>query len=685
MANNEYKLEKLNDMYKKGKRADKQIFAEQRTNILLRSGDHYNKSNNTVMEDLRTRGVVSKKQKIRLTKNHIHRITNIYENSVLDGNPSITAVPYNEDELHDVKSAELNNAVIDWVKHTNSWPKRQATNVHDFINLGEVFGIIRFDYSKGEALAIDENGNELRAGEFVVDRAFGFDMKRDPNARTEEDNRWWIRETMVDLEDFKETAKSLNSGIDLSKIESNGKGTTRVFDANSCSYREVKDQIHVKEAFIKSSTKYPKGWYVMFIEDFVVTQGPIPFGIYPVIYGGFDEQTTSPRSTSIIKICRPYQKEINRAASKMAEHQVTLGDDRVYIQSGTSISEGGRLHGVRAFKVSGKEPVIQQGRNGAQYLDYQIQQIGEMYQAAGLDFVDQDKTPQSGDPYQLLFRSMKEKKRFVKYVEKYERFEIDLFNTILKLAKHYLGANHIIKIAGRSETINIPEFKRLDQNGFEIKVVPQSGDVETKFGKILSTVQTLQYASSQLTPDQIGGLVKNLPFGNDRSAFSMLTINEDNATNDILALDRGQFIPAEVSDDHKFMLKAFNHRKKKSDFKFLPPQIQELYEVRIKQHEILLNEQRQLINQEQMGLVPAGGFLTTVNASAFNPVSKRVERIKMPSEAIMWLWNKLQTQGVYAQQLQDLPDSARANLSVQNQASLQGPQAQIINNEPQAQ
>lgn len=663
------KIEKLREMYDRGKNVDKKLFSEQRTNILLKAGQHYTKKQTNLFDEMRTRGMISREQKIRLTKNHIHRITNRYENGIISGNPSVQAMPFNKDELHDVKVADMNQSVIDWVKETNSWKRRQKKNVHDFVVMGEVFAIIRFDYNKGHELGKDENGKVIRAGEFVIDRVFAFDMVRDPDARDEESAKWWMRESMVDLKELKRLAKQSKEDIDEEKITSSMKKVVKIFDATSGSYKDVKNQAFVRELFIKPSEEHPKGWYVMFTDEHVFYQEELPFGIFPVIREGFDDLTTSPRSASLIRVCRPFQVEINRAASKEAEHQITLGDDKVYIQKGTKISSGGMIHGVRAVQVAGREPVIQQGRSGSQYVDYGIKAISEMYVAVDLDY-NEAEADKMGDPYQLLFRAMSDKKRYQKYAEKYEDFEIAIFKTILKLSKFYLTPSHIIKSAGKSEAVNIVEFKRLDDSGFEVKIIPQSGDIEEKFGKILSITQTLQYAGGQLNPEQIGSLIRHLPFGNDEQIFSRLTIDTDNATNDILALDRGQEVPVNLYDNHKFLIEALTHRMKKSDFRFLPPNVQQNYQKKLIAHEEFYKRQLVAIEQSKMGAVPQGGFLTTVNASWFNPATARTERIKVPSEAIEWLVQKLQTQGAFAQELGTLPEQSQAEIgSVAGQQS----------------
>ena len=658
-----FTIDKLRTMHESAKRCDEKTFAEQRTNILLRAGDHYNKQAKGLVDNFRTKGNVATQSKIRLVKNHIHRITNLFINSILEGNPSVEAIPFNDNELSDVKGAEMRNAVLSWVKNTNNWDRKQEKFVHDFIVVGECWGKIRFDYSKGPIVAQDEKGNPVRSGEFVIDRVFAFDLKRDPNAREASECEWWMHEQMVNIDELKETVKALSpENIDKVSPET-AKANYKIFDGNTGSYSEIKEQASVKELFYKPSSKYPQGYYVMFVDEFIITEGPLPFGVFPLVGEGFDEMTTSPRATSIIKVCRPYQVEINRASSKIAEHQVQLGDDKVFIQKGTKLSSGGYLNGVRAIQFSGSVPVVQPGRTGTQYLDYLQSQVREMYEACGLQSILEDKAPSSGDPYQLLFRSMKEKKKFVKYVSKYERFEIDLFLKVLEMAKNYLDDGHLIKVAGRSEVVNIPEFRRMDDHGFQVKVIPQSGDVETKFGKILSLTQVMQYAGSSLSPDQLGNIIKELPTGNKEQAFSSLTADSDNIKNDILAMDRGEVVIANQYDNHQFYIQSLTHRIKKSDFKFLAPQVQQLYFQKLAQHEAAFQQQQMLIQQQNMGMIPSGGFLTTVNASWNNPTTGRVERIKVPSEAIEWLVQKLNGQGTFAAQTSALPMQSQASIA----------------------
>lgn len=659
-----YKLEKLNAFYREAEQCDSSLFAEMRTNIQLKNGNHYNDKAKGILDEFRSKGVITRDQKIRLTKNHIHRITNIYENYILDGNPDVSAVPFNDDELQDFKAAEQANAVFSWVKKTNVYKHKRRQFVADFVVIGECVAKVRFDYNKGEAVAIDgETGTEIKNGEIVIDKILPFELKRDPMARTWEESRWIIHDHLIERFELKKlVAQIAPELIDKINFDELGKDSIRIFDTNTSEYTESANKTYLREFYQKPCEEYPRGWYAMFTKEFPIVQMPLPGGLWPWIVGGFDNLTTSPRAASIIRTLRPYQVEINRSSSKMAEHQITLGDDKVLIQSGTKMGNGGKFDGVRVYTISGKDPTILPGRNGAQYLDYQLAQVKEMYEAANLAHIMTDKEPK-GDAFLMLYTAMNDRKKFVKYVEAYQQFEIELFDLVYKFCKQYLNENHIIKAAGRSEGINVNEFLSSSDDGFQISVKAGNGDMEERFGKVLTMTQILQYAGSSLEPEQLGKIIKSMPFGATELATSSLTIDDDIATNNILALDRGEQVQADKNDNHKYLIKTYIHRMRKPDFKLLHPQIQQMYQQLVDVHSQL--EQQRLMAAQQMeaGMIPMGGFLITVNASHKNDEGK-VQRIKLPSESLLWLIEKLQQQGMFLQELEQLPPQVAADMAM---------------------
>src|SRR3954469_10760630 len=104
-----HSIEELNQLYSESETCDKEIFAEQRSNLLLIAGEHYNKRKNEFYRRIRDNKELSEEQKLRLTKNHIQKIIKTYVNNVISAAPGVGFEPKNDNELQDQKAAELHH------------------------------------------------------------------------------------------------------------------------------------------------------------------------------------------------------------------------------------------------------------------------------------------------------------------------------------------------------------------------------------------------------------------------------------------------------------------------------------------------------------------------------------------------------------------------------------------------
>ena len=684
----------LRTLYDASVNCDKALFSEMRTNVMLRNGDHYNKGTNKVLEEFRRKGVISKDEKIRLTKNHSHRITNEYINSVLSRGPATTAAPFNDGDLQDIKNAEMANSVMDWIKSKNNWNTSREDFVHEQMVVGETYAFVKFDPSFGSVIGeearevvnpetgmVDVEREPVMEGRVEIEKRFGFDVKRDPSAKSFEDSRYFFLDKLVDFSEAKAIVKRY---LGEDKVESlkpfvGGEGTVTVFDYNTASYIKQNHKVLFREMLIRPCNDYPNGKYVLFTDSVVVVEVDLPLGLFPLFQLGFDRITTTPRCSSILRVARPFQVEINRASSKIVEHQITLGDDKVYTSQGQGIVSSKNHSGIREFKVNGGAPVIVPGRTGDQYVSYVSGEVAGMYQACGVDYLMVDK-PKGGDPYALLHQSITQKAVFVPYVSKFEEFEKQVMTAALKLARAYLTPHHMIRIVGKKETVNIDAFKNLEDSSYDVKVEATSEDVETKFGRILTTTSILQYAGSNMSPEQVGQLTKNLPYGNKKEVFNTLTLNYDTAVNIILSLDRGvaPYVPQYANLD--YILSAITNRMVQADFPYTSPEVQQLYAQLVQGIEQAKAQQAVQAQQASMGAIPADGFLVTCQASVEKPTGQggtKTERIKVPSSALAWLVEKLSQQGFYAQQMQNLPPQVQAEIAAMGQQQ-QGAQPQVV-------
>lgn len=658
----------LMKLYKDGEQADNHLYAEQRSNLLLVAGAHYARKGSRFWNRVRDDNRLSEEQKIRLVLNHIQRICKIYENNIISFAPSVAPVPKNENELQDQKAAELSNAVWRDIKARHRWNDKVREIVQDFNRIGEVFHKIYWDENKGKivdyAPMMDEMGQPMVdpmgqvqkdqskpifSGDFCFERIFGFNVFRAKEAKSMMDS-WFIGyRKMVNIDDLR--ARIGDDPEKQEMIEASKDETYLIFDGNGSAYDRSQNECLLLEYYIRPSNVFPNGYYFICTNKGILWEGELPFGVFPIIYAGMDEIPTSPRHYSIIKQLRPIQGEINRAVSQVATHQITLGDDKLAVQAGTKVANGGLQPGVRVLSYSGQAPVVIPGRTGDQYIPYIEKMIEQFYVAANLQEEMAEK-PSNLDPYTMLFMSIQQKKKFSVYTSKIEQYLIDFCEKTLELAKQYYTENNLVPAIGRAELINIAEFKNTSPLFYQIKLEPGTEDMETRLGKQLTFNQIMQYVGSNLDPKDIGKIIRTSPYANNDLASEDLTMDFDNGTNMILAMDRGQYMEPNMYDDKKYLIKRLTTRMRKADFKFLSPQIQQMYQQVVQQLMDMDAEEQRKIQEAQQGFIPMSGMAVVCDIYVPDPSnSSKTMRARVPYDALTWLLKRLEEQGATQQSI----------------------------------
>lgn len=583
---------------------------------------------------LRDSRSISNEQKIRLTKNHIQKITEAYTNQIVSTAPGVGFEPEIESDLQDQKSAELNHAVWQYAKEKHSLDEAVQNWCEDFVGIGEVATKIFYDPEEND---------------MVFEEVFGFNLLVDSAATNFSKARYAIIRKMVDTQ----ALKKMYPGEDHAKfIQESADTTYTIFDRGKGAYTRSKDQCLVREFYFRPCAKFPNGYFYYTVKEHILSEGELPGGLFPIIFKPFKRLPTKARGQSIVKTLRPFQAEINRGASKIAEHQITLGDDKLLIQHGTKVSAGASLPGVRSVNYTGIEPKVLAGRDGSQFSAYVAQQITEMYNAASVDEKEQDTASQL-DPYALLFRSASQKKKFQLYIKRFEQFLIEVCKLYLDLARYHFPDEMVVKMIGRKEQVNMAEFKHTDPLCVRIKVVAQSDDIETKLGKQMVLNHVIQYVGAKLDKEDIGKLMKVMPYANFDESFNDMTLDYDSATNDILALDRGEQPPIHPNDPHPYMIKRLTNRMRQADFIYMDQSTQKNYADRITAHEEYVAQQAYEIQMAEAGFIPTDGYLVAcdfyVQTDAKDPSKTR--RVRLPSGSLQWLVDKLETQGSSLDQL----------------------------------
>lgn len=676
-------IAKLNSYYLDGDSCDQDVFAEMRSNILLVAGEHYNRRQSRFYKRIRDSRELSQEQKLRLTKNHTRKICQAYANNIVSMNPGVGFTPKDEQSMHDQKVSSLHHSVWRDAHEKYLIDDKIDDWVDSFIEIGEVHVKIFYDPSAGSLKGYEaqmdpqtgnpfygddgemapDTGRPVMEGEFVFEEIYGFNLLRPPECKDLRKAEWLCIRKMTNKD---ELLRRFKGNEDLQKLVVTQQDETYVvFDAIRGGYKRSSRQTMIREYYFRPNMLFPDGYFYITTKEGILAEGELPGGFFPIVSAQFDKIKTTPRGRSPIKTMRPYQAEINRAASKIAEHQITLGDDKLILQNGTKVSAGVSLPGVRTVNVTGANPTILEGRNGEQYVNYMGGQITELYQVMNVAEDSQTDEKQM-DPYVLLFRSAKQKKKFQRYIKRFEKFLIEIVHLYLRLAKIHLPDEAVILAIGKNEQVNIPEFRQLPDTVFEINIEAQSDDIETKLGKQIVLNHTLQYAASQMKPEDIGKVMRQMPFANFDGTFDDMTIDFDSVTNDMLALDRGESPPINQYDNHVYCIKKLTARVRKADFKFLAPQIQQNYFAKIQMHQQFEAKNQLAVQRAQQGFIPTGGYLVGcdfyVNDPS-DPNGTKTRRARVPYSALDWLIKQLESQGQSQDQLKDMNEGALAQLS----------------------
>lgn len=674
-----YQKADLDRFYSEAEGIDSEVFSEMRSSLLLVAGEHYAKKDSAFFRRIRDSKDLSKEQKLRLTKNHVRKICQLYANQIVSAKPGVGFSPKNDDSTHDLKAAELHHSV--WMDAFEKYDVDDKIDqwVDSYVQIGEVHTKIFWDESMGPVvgyaplkdeagnLTLDFMGNEqpdlsspVASGQFVFEEIYGFNLLRPSECKDIDQAEYLIGRKMVGIENLKLKFPDKAEAISQSPDE-----TYKIFDLSRGGYSDSNKQTLLKEFYFRPCLKYPKGYFYFATKEVILAEGELPGGVFPIISQLFDKLKTTPRGRSPVKTMRPYQAEINRGASKMAEHQITIGDDKLLVQNGSKVSAGVSLPGVRTVSYTGEKPGILAGRDGAQYLATIQQNIAELYQVMMVTEIEQDAEAKL-DPYTLLFRSAKEKKKFQRYIKGFEKFLIKVVKTYLNLAKKHLPDDAVIFAIGKNEQVNIPEFRQYSDTNFDVKIESQADDIETKLGKQIAQNHILQYVGAQLSQDQIGKIIKQMPYVDNSEAFDDITMDSDSAVNDELALDRGEKPPINQYDNHPYMIKRLTLRTRKSDFKQLDQSIQYNYRQKIALHQQFDAQNKLAIQRAEAGYIPTDGALITVDFYVNAPNSNggvKQQKAKVPYQAIDWLLKQMEVQGASQQSFAGYTQGTQAEIA----------------------
>jgi len=683
-------IEKLNRLYEAAENKDDAVTKEMKSNVLLYIGKHYSK----IKRDERdSHTKTNEKMKIRLTINHIHRVCNMYINSLISNSMSATIIPQIATELQDKKDAQMSLAVYKDVEYRFKLQDKFEQLAQDFVVHGEPVMKVSYDDSRGEVVGYekkivkqkdeygetieieeDDTTKPIMSGDFVFEPINSYNMYVDTGATTPDEAKYVIIKKLVDKDELMKLLEQRYDGDELdekkaliSPKEGDPEEVNIMIDFATGSTVKETNKIFVREYYFKPSIEMPKGKIIIATEKGTLFENELQEDIngkpiFPIIWTRCDTISGTVRGFSKIKQLRPIQIEINRTASKIAETQIMLGDDKVITSYGSSLEEGAKLNGIREFKMRGGNiPIILPGRAGNQFYEYLTMKINDIYAISNV--TQDDKPIAQSDIMTNLYSNIRQKKAFSLYQRRFEKFITEIIITIIKMAKAEYTEDKIVLATGAREALNIPEFKSSGDMGYRIHIEPTGADSETVMGKYLQTRDLLQYTGGQLGPDMIGKIAKEGMNFLKGDVFKDLIDENDIIEQIILQLDRGEKSLISPFDNNKKIVDSIVKRMKRPDFQYLVkknPEIAKVYREDYEERKKIIAQQTKELEDMKNEMLPTGGPMVKVDISMPDKNGK-LRKVAIPMNTLEYILDKISKKGVLMEQM---PGNEQAQIDV---------------------
>lgn len=690
----------LEEVYRRSKSAYSRFYNEAKTNVMIYGSDHYAKLSDNIRKTVERayRTVLSEEERKKLTLNLIQIIIDRKVNKVISMAPGCMASPYKSDDIHQVKDAKLSDSVLRSIKQANDWTSLSVNSVYDYFIIGEVWANTYYDFDKGDRYGFEKVQQEVQdpmtgeiimqevedptkpmfTGEVVTELINGYDVFIEEGVDKINDSAWVGVEKLVHKNTVKymlqndpdKTPEEKKKLIEMLKA-STGEEDYSLFDRKKGLSVSNKNLVLMKYFYFKPSPVFVNGkifikvkneifWNIELQKD--INGKPI----FPISSRICKRMPGIARGISPIRAGRSPQNELNRCYSKIAEHQVTLGDDKIVTAFAEGLSEGEKLQGIRHIQVGKGFDTFKHipGRTGEQYIPFLEFNAKYLFMTMEEDPEDNENAGQA-DIKATLYKSMAKKMKYVLNAKDIEEFFIDISKKQLELAKSYYPDEKIIQAVGTCESVNIKEFKNLGPLAYNVKIEAASDDLETLFAKYLQLTESIQYASKEIGPERIGYILKEFPFIDGDAIFGKLVLDDKEADNIVLALDRGEYPPISAHDNNQEIVKALVRRRRRGDWKMIKDKdtgiplpvpmvgtatVEFNYQMQYEARQQIIEDQFEQERAIKAGMIPMDGPLVPVGYWVNEPKATggvKSVQAKVPVNLIKWAVEQAAKQGAY--------------------------------------
>ena len=516
---------------------------------------------------------------------------------------------------------------------------------------------VYFDPDSGDELE-EQDGKMLRTGNIVARIVDPLTLYVDPAATTDDEIRYWVEEKPRDIDYIKSKYKKTVSPDENITYMS---GYDVTMQDGSTTSRKNKNMAMVRELWVAPCPEYPNGLKVTATSKDLLDKdenaGELPYIIFgdvpipgKVTYDAF------------IKDMLPVQREINIIRTMMATHAKRMGGTKWMIPLGSQVDEEDLNDEILGFIYYNGQAGQKPERAAPpdiptiydRILEYGKQDIDDM---SGAREISQGRLPAGLDTYgglELMVEQENEKLTIA--AQNYELGMKKLLKRVLRLMKKHYTEERLFRIMGEDNEIEVLSFTGSDLSGEEdIDIVQGSSLPESRAAqenKIMQLWGAGAIVRKDGTPDP-DALLRLLGMGDSAELFEQHQLDENKAKMENKIFEKAaqdqqilMMIPAYEEEkqvyelaaqeaqaagmtpedvgyqkpqpipglpivrdfyDHEIHIYQHNTFRKSSAYDELPPQVQQLVDEHVKEHEDALMAPIIAQQQQQAAMIQTQG------------------------------------------------------------------------------
>lgn len=543
--------------------------------------------------------------------NHIAPIFDIRTAKLSNSKPKFAVLPCTSDE-RDKQTAKVSKKIIDSVYY--------KLGIDDKINqaikwsevTGTVFYKITWNAKKGQLVAKDEEGYDVRSGEVEVEVISPFEIFPDSATRESLDDC----ESIIHARVYSVSEIKSIYGIDVKGENINCYTLDNVlngigglgYNATATKLIESRkgDSVIVLEKYIKPNSEFPYGRLIIVVGNELVYDGELPYKCgsdgkrdFPFIRQVSLAEPGSFWGSSVIERLIPVQRAYNAVKNRKHEfiNRLTLGV--LSVEDGSvdldNLEEDGLCPGkVLVYRQGASEPKYLSGEaiptgfaDEEEKLLNEFNKISGVSETLGTDYVNANM---SGTALELMIGQ--DETRLNTTVESIKSASLNIAKKILRLYKQYALFPRLARIVGENGQIDIFYFSSSDISSDDVNI-----DVQSDLGDSISQKRELIFNllnagvlyddEGKLSSRMKSKILDMLGFGNWENAQDISELHIKRADNENLKMLDGISVKVGEIDDHQLHISEHISFMLGVDFdnaKLKNPKLEVLFLEHIKSH-----------------------------------------------------------------------------------------------------